>query len=229
MDNSSNNNMFGPLMDSILNASDAVVESPIEDLFESKLLGFLAHDTVTFKRQHEVNTDWGKFRLDFALFHKDFKLGIECDGKDFHDAEFDLWRDALLLNGAEVDKIIRISGAQIYRNIYSCIYRIMILHPFLFQTKERPRIISRAIDEIRSQLFDKLHYLGLRHDASPYEKKDIIHQINALSERDIEFSGYVTQRDLSDAEVNKIILYAEKNRGIPVSDLIRQYTREQGN
>ena len=53
---------------------DSSPESPIEDIFENKLLGFLDHDAVTFKRQHEIQTPWGHFRLDFILIHQERRI-----------------------------------------------------------------------------------------------------------------------------------------------------------
>lgn len=42
-----------------------------------------------------------------------YRIGIECDGKKFHNASRDEWRDAMILGGEHLDVIYRLRGSDI--------------------------------------------------------------------------------------------------------------------
>jgi hypothetical protein len=72
------------------------LESPIEELFIEGLERYLSpHPKVI--PQYELVTPNGRFRLDFLLIMCNQRIGVECDGHDFHDEWKDEWRDAIIL------------------------------------------------------------------------------------------------------------------------------------
>lgn len=87
-------------------------ESPIEQYLLTKLQGHLSHD-VALSLQVPFATKCGAFRVDSVLTQDAKRVGIECDGKEFHDFNRDEWRDAILLGEGHVTSIVRFSGASI--------------------------------------------------------------------------------------------------------------------
>lgn len=101
-------------------------ESPIEDLFALNIVKYLADDVV-LTPQVEVNTICGRFVLDFVLWSPMVgRVGIECDGKEFHDGHRDEWRDAMILGGGLVDSIYRLRGSDIVYRLEDILYLIGI-------------------------------------------------------------------------------------------------------
>ncbi len=198
-------------------------ESPLEEFLEEKLLPLLDLKTVSFQRQFKVSTTGGKFRLDYALKCNSVYLGLECDGKEFHDTEHDLWRDALIIGDTEITDIIRITGSQIYRNVYCCIYLIMRIYPQLFIRNERKRVSSLAVEELRDWLSGKKERHGDIADFS-YERDDEVSDMpREVSEKDIEGSAYITRRKSQLSQLAPLIAFARKNKGYNISQLIRLY------
>ncbi len=65
--------------------------------------------------QHRVD----RWRLDFAIIHRDFRMCVECDGHDYHErtkaqAERDRSRDRHLT--ADGWKVLRFTGSEIWRD-----------------------------------------------------------------------------------------------------------------
>lgn len=98
-------------------------DSPIEDILAYNLLKYIRPDVV-LRRQVEVATKAGTFRLDFVLEGNGVSIGLECDGEEFHDPWRDEWRDAMILGSAKMDDILRIPGKHICGRPSICIYRI---------------------------------------------------------------------------------------------------------
>lgn len=108
-------------------------DSPIEDIFARNYVTYAA-DNLTFTPQVRVNTLCGVFVLDFLIEDElGYRVGIECDGKNFHDASRDEWRDAMLLGEQHVDVIYRVRGNDIVYYIEDILYMLAKLEPSLFK------------------------------------------------------------------------------------------------
>ena len=104
-------------------ADRSKIESPLEELFIEQFEKYLS-GKVDIISQYEVNTNAGKFRLDFVIESDKKKIGIECDGKEFHNEWRDEWRDALILGSNQVDTIYRFRGKDLACFINDCIHII---------------------------------------------------------------------------------------------------------
>ena len=66
-------------------------DSPIEDTFAREISKHW-HKETNIEVQKSVHTLCGEFRLDFMITLKNGqRIGIECDGKEFHDKSRDYW------------------------------------------------------------------------------------------------------------------------------------------
>ena len=95
----------------------------------------------------------------------------------------------------------------------------------LFSEKEKPRIISLALDEIRNYLYDKLHFASRRWDAGQ-EERELEYMIDRLSEKNVEYYSYLTRRTKLDTAIKDMILYAKQNYGVPIKDLIKRHNEQ---
>ena len=88
-------------------------ESPIESIFEE---AFIKHSAagVVLERQREFITQLGTFRVDFAIKQQGLLIGIECDGREFHDSFRDEIRDAVILGEGHLDTMYRFTGPVVY-------------------------------------------------------------------------------------------------------------------
>jgi very-short-patch-repair endonuclease len=118
------------------------LESPIELSLIESLEKYLAPKTNIIP-QYEVQTICGKYRLDFVITCDDKNIGLECDGKDFHDEWRDEWRDGLILQTGKVDTIYRFRGKDIHCFLQDCIYIIYHHDNFLFN--DRYPILSQKL------------------------------------------------------------------------------------
>jgi very-short-patch-repair endonuclease len=109
-------------------------DSPIEDIFAYTAVKRLA-TSVVLTPQVTVQTIAGNFRLDFVLTHSDFKIGIECDGKQFHDHARDNCRDTFILGTGQVDAIFRLRGNDIFYRIDDCLYLMSLYYPSYFSKR----------------------------------------------------------------------------------------------
>jgi hypothetical protein len=140
--------------------NSGLFKSPIEDRFEERFLQFV-FESIVVNRQHRISTICGEYRLDFLVRHQRSNIAIECDGREFHDQEYDFWRDALILSTKEVDDIVRLTGHQITFYLDASLYQLARWFPWLFG--ERNVIVLeqlclenfREIDEYYQSLEDK--------------------------------------------------------------------------
>jgi very-short-patch-repair endonuclease len=94
-------------------------ESPIEEIFL-----IAAYDRLTplglFCAQYEV----ARYRLDFALLGRNWKIAIECDGYKFHGEQVQLiassWRD-IDLRCEGWNMVAHFWGSDIYGNVAGCV------------------------------------------------------------------------------------------------------------
>jgi hypothetical protein len=109
-------------------------ESPIEQIFAETCQPHLA-EGVRILPQREVSTAIGLFRLDFLLLVDDYRVGVECDGSEFHLYAKDRNRDMALLLSGEVDTIYRLRGTDLYQFPEDCLWALSIRDPSLFGTR----------------------------------------------------------------------------------------------
>jgi len=114
-------------------------ESPIEDRFERGLRPFL-HPRSDLRRQVEIFTRSGRFRVDYFVECNGRRVVFECDGRDFHDGERDDVRDALILETPCADVIYRLPGVGITYYLLDCIALLSRMEPSLFRDTARSEL-----------------------------------------------------------------------------------------
>jgi len=114
-------------------------DSEIEDIFAWNFIKYCTKK-INFLPQYEVQTTISMFRLDFVIELDGIKVGIECDGRDFHDEWRDEWRDAIILGGSDIEAIFRFTGTDIFKCIEVCIYVISVAYPQFFSKKGRDNL-----------------------------------------------------------------------------------------
>jgi hypothetical protein len=118
------------------------LDSELERKFAKSLVKHLDESCEIFP-QHEVQTLWGRFKIDFALESCGRTFGIECDGKDFHEAGRDEWRDSMILGSSDVAVIYRFRGSDLTYQADDCLYLLSLWEPGVFS--ERGKINLRTL------------------------------------------------------------------------------------
>jgi hypothetical protein len=122
-------------------------DSPIEDEFALTYTKYI-NENVDFRAQEIVYTKCGQFRIDFIVELEDKrKIGIKCDGEEFHDKSRDEWRDAAILGDTDVYGMYRINGADIQYHLEDVLYILSIWEPQLFSERGR-NILKRIASEV---------------------------------------------------------------------------------
>jgi hypothetical protein len=133
--------------------SDRIViekcDSPIEDQFLWEFRK-VAHHEVAVGRQLEVKTDRGTFILDFVIEHlpDGKKMGIECDGRDFHTADRDSERDAAIIRTGVVNKIYRLRGRDIFCHVYELLDLLGWCEPWILSLRGKLNLDARTLPEV---------------------------------------------------------------------------------
>lgn len=120
-------------------------ESPIEEIFAREISSKVKPE-VKATTQYELTACGISFRMDFVLEYEGRKIGIECDGKEFHNYAKDLWRDAIILGDEKLDAIYRFSGKEIIGKIDACIY-IMYFNDREFFDAEKVKILEYSLTD----------------------------------------------------------------------------------
>ena len=129
-------------------------DSPSEDVFAYHVTKYIIHD-LQFHTQYEVNTICGKFFVDFvAISHQGKKVGIECDGKDYHDESRDEWRDAMILGDNRLDSIYRLRGSDLTYYINDILYILAMCEPDLFSDRGHSNLKILASEELRDLIVE---------------------------------------------------------------------------
>ncbi|HEX7241201.1 MAG TPA: hypothetical protein VF263_13085 [Longimicrobiaceae bacterium] len=155
-------------------AYDPPYESPLEDSFAWHTVKYLAPQ-VRFEKQVEVLTRWGVFRMDFVLDTGKRRVGLECDGKDFHDPWRDRRRDALILGTGVVGAIYRFPGSAVYHAPEACLYGLAGFEPDGFSDRGRINLTQLASPWMR-------HHCDESRDRSGFE---VLYEWKEGSLRDI--------------------------------------------
>lgn len=134
-------------------------ESPLEEKFLRMADKFISPD-IDIQTQVEFKTICGLFRVDFVLSSSDIRVGIECDGEDYHKnrKHLDEWRDAAILGDDYLDYVIRIPGKALYYNAHACFYAISVWYPCFFSERSRT-VLKNAVSKYEDQIttFDEMH------------------------------------------------------------------------
>lgn len=131
-------------------------ESPLEDIFAYHCQKHL--QTVKFDSQLEFKTHHGAFRVDFILVAENSKkVGVECDGRDFHEPFRDEFRDAILLGEGHLDTLYHFRGCDITYYPEDCIWLMSILDPELFS--ERGRLQLSRLHRLELNLSSRESYI----------------------------------------------------------------------
>ncbi len=125
-----------PPIDTVFEGDVFAIESAIEEAFVWDF-DKVANDKIRMGRQYECDVGFTTYKLDFFFQDDalDFKLGIECDGKEFHTIERDSKRDAAILAAGFVDQIVRLPGKGIWYRIHDLLDMISLVHPWLFSER----------------------------------------------------------------------------------------------
>ena len=153
-------------------------ESPIEHEFLHAFYKVIS-DQVTIEGQVDCHTPIGRFRFDFVVKHLGRKIGFECDGKNFHDRQTDLSRDAAILKTGLVDIIYRVPGKSLWFYTYEVLDLLRIEEPDLFSSHGNG-LLDAILDD----------------GAEREDNREIDHVIRTLRKED-EDSEYKEDRKIS--------------------------------
>jgi hypothetical protein len=123
-------------------------ESPLENLFFDQLLKRLPRG-VPLEIQVPAPTLCGTFRLDMLATVQNRRIGIECDGKEYHDEYRDEWRDAMILGDGQADEIIRFRGCDLTYHLDDCFFLLSKVQPLLFSDRHLQVVERLASDRAR--------------------------------------------------------------------------------
>jgi len=193
------------------------IESPLEYHFITQLEKHL-NSEVVLNCQWCVTTNGGRFRLDFLIEFKGKKIGIECDGKDFHNEYRDEWRDALILGSNQADVVYRFSGTDLFCFLNDCIH---VLYHYESQ------IFNKRYTEIFTRLISEELLIALKNN------RHLIQETNVFSVRTTNDWGEkvgwhnlkILRRNKKDENSNWVKLYefSKKYHNLKIDDIIKQY------
>lgn len=127
----------------------------MEDAFAYAATKYLGDD-VLLETQVAVSTICGRFISDFVVSSPAAgRIGIECDGRDYHDEHRDEWRDAAILGGKHVDSMYRLRGSDITYHLDDVLYILCQLEPGLFSTRGLMNLRALASDEAKAKSVDR--------------------------------------------------------------------------
>jgi hypothetical protein len=152
-------------------------DSPLEDDFALNVTKYL-EPTLSLIPQYEVKTICGTFRIDFVVQGPSGLTGFECDGKDFHDASRDEWRDAMIMGTKTVNSIYRLRGADIYYRIEDILYIVSRWNPELFSQRGIVNLERLASPEAKSGLMEvprSIAIITYKNDENDWDENGPVH------------------------------------------------------
>jgi hypothetical protein len=184
-------------------------DSPIEDIFARNYVKY-SSETVEFIPQYQVNTLCGLFILDFVVIDKNgYKVGIECDGKDFHDTSRDEWRDAMILGEEKIDVIYRLRGGDINYYIEDILYLLVNLEPCLFTPRAMKNLEVLASSEVKvikkDHLHENFHFKYLNEDDLGYFHIENRRRIVPINQRRFWQSAYRYAVSIGGGKLNDVM------------------------
>lgn len=120
-------------------------ESPIEHDF-LHFLYKVKSDEVNVVGQVGCHTRIGRFRMDFVIKDRHRRIGIECDGRSFHDKNKDQIRDEAILDTRTVDAIYRIPGRCQWFYPYEVLDLLRLNESFVFSDRGTS-VLDRVLDD----------------------------------------------------------------------------------
>ncbi len=123
-------------------------QSPLEELFLQGTQKY-AHPRFRVRSQHPAQTPQGAFRIDVALLASSGRvLAFELDGRDYHETQRDLWRDAAILTIGHCEAIYRITGRDLVRHAPHVWYLLSSLEPSIIAPRAR-EVLARQVGRDR--------------------------------------------------------------------------------
>lgn len=137
----------------VRNADRLAWESPAERNLASLLVKYLSIDTDMYPGNNTRTQHGWAFRPDIVVAGSYGVMGVEVDGKDYHeDPDRDRLRDSLLLAGRFMRVIYRIPAYVALFAPHDFIFALSRYEPALFDAKAKevllPRLCSRKVREI---------------------------------------------------------------------------------
>jgi len=126
------------------------IESPLEERF-AVLLDTSRAANLRSECQVEVPTRYGRFRLDVLLTSAwGRKVGVELDGRAYHDGLYDTFRDAAILGTGPVARIIRIRGKDLHRHPQQVMYLLSQMEPWCVSDRGR-QVLGSQMRAVNAQ------------------------------------------------------------------------------
>lgn len=135
-------------------------ESPIEHDFLHCFYKVKSKE-VSISGQENCQTRSGRFRLDFVMTIGNRKIALECDGKQFHDAERDQRRDEAILETGFVDTIYRVPGRSLWFYTNDVLDLLRFVEPSLFDERGN-QLLDAILDDGAKREDDWSQGFGLR-------------------------------------------------------------------
>ena len=115
-------------------------DSPIEDIFYVEFQKRMRRVGVTIERQVVCPVLGKNCRLDFLITQNERKIGVECDGKEFHSETEDCIRDEWICRVHGFDRIYRISGRDLWFRTHDIMHLLLMQEPRLFSVRGQDHI-----------------------------------------------------------------------------------------
>lgn len=123
-------------------------DSPIAERMERALLLHL-NPKFELHREFPCPTPWANFRVDIVLTDGTTRIGIECDGEEFHDQSNDETRDSMILGLGLVDTIWRFKGASINFAVHDCLCLLSKIDAHVFTERRCKVLHTQACGSVR--------------------------------------------------------------------------------
>jgi hypothetical protein len=183
-------------------------DSPIEDRFVFHFENYAATDLELFP-QVQVETLCGRFVLDFvARTPSGYRVGIECDGRDYHDPGRDEWRDAMILGDEHVDALYRIRGSDIHHVIHDVLFLMATFDSVLFLPRAPAKLAVEASDEAKRLALsdEKEQYFAHYSNSSDIGNLDLVVRRRAVPSGQRRFwaSAYRHAKKLGGGQLDEV-------------------------
>lgn len=129
-------------------------DSPIDDLFAQHFLRYAAAG-ISFEPKYPAHTLCGIFVVDFLIADGNGRrIGIECDGREFHDLSRDEWRDGMILGEEHLDAIYRFRGQDLHHAWEDVMYFLCSMEPTVFACNAPRNLQVLSSEEVRKSMQD---------------------------------------------------------------------------